>query len=68
MMRLIPPDLKLETDLEEESAEEDAAAWNTGEPRQCEGFIEYQTDKDLLMREDIIRAEVVNFNWAKYTK
>ena len=61
-MRLIPPDLKLETDLEEESAEVDTAALNTGEPRQCE------TDKDLLMREDIIRAEVVNFNWAKYTK
>ena len=67
-MRLIPPDLKLETDLEEESAEEDAAAWNTGEPRQCEGFIEYQTEKDLLLREDLIRAEEVNINCSKYKK
>ena len=61
-MRLIPPELKLETDLEEESA----AALNTVEPRQCEEFIQHKTD--LLMREDIIRTEVVNINCTKYSK
>jgi hypothetical protein len=64
---LIPVDLKLETDLEEESAEVDTAALNTGEPRQCEEFIQQKTDKDLLMREDLIRKEVVNINCSKFT-
>ena len=66
MMRLIP-DLKLETDLEEESAEVDTTALNTGEPKQYEGFI-HETEKDLLMREDLIRTEVVNINCSKYIK
>ena len=38
IMSLIP-DLKLETDLEEESAEVDAAAVDKGEPKQCKGNI-----------------------------
>ena len=64
-MRLISPDLKLETELEEE-CEVDTAALNTGKPRQCEGFLQHGTGKDLLMREELIRAEVVNINYSKY--
>ena len=67
MLRLIP-DLKLETDLEEESAEVDAAAVDKGEPKQCKGNIQHETEKDLLMREDLIRAEVVNNICSKYKK
>ena len=68
MARLIPAELKLSTDLEEEGVKVNTGYVYTGETTQCKGFIEYKTEEDLLMREDLIRAEVVNNICSKYKK
>ena len=61
MARLIPAELKLSTDLEEEGVEVNTGDVDTGETTQCKGFIEYL--KRLVLSKDLSTQVFIRLGW-----